>query len=95
MSMQKVSVLVPPMRQMPRGAVLVGFVVDAVLGAERRLRKSVEAWRAAARSRRAIARVARRDARDRAQLTALAHRFESSQPEFAKDLFAAAKRDSA
>ena len=93
MSMQKVSVLVPGLTPEPRGAVLAGAVVDAFLGAEARLRAWLAAWHALRRVRRASARAGRRDARDRAALVALAHRFESSQPEFAKDLFAAAKRD--
>ena len=63
MSMQKVSVLVPPLRATPRGAVWVGVVLDWALPAL---------------------------ARDRAALVALARRYEASQPEFAKDLHAAA-----
>ena len=93
MSTQKVSVLVPPLRSAPHGAVLVGVVTDLVLGAAALLRARIAAWRTAARARRAAARSVNRDVRDRAALMALAYRLESTQPEFAKDLFAAAKRD--
>jgi len=93
--MEKVSVLVPASRSEPRGAILAGVVFDALLGAEARLRTRLAAWRAASRARRARACAARDDARARAKLIALAHHYESSQPEFAKDLFAAAKRDNA
>ena len=93
MAMQKVSVLVPPLRPEPRGAVLVGAAVDLLLAAEVRLRVWLVARLEIRRARRARVRAVHRDARDRAELIALAQRYESSQPEFAKDLFAAAKRD--
>jgi hypothetical protein len=94
MAMQKVSVLLPPLPPEPRGAVLAAAVAGALLDAAVRLRAGWATWREASRARRAGARTARRDARERARLIALAHHYESSQPEFAKDLFAAAKRDS-
>ena len=93
MSMQKVSVLVPPLSPVPRGAVLAEAVIDAVFDGAARLRAWLAARHDQRRDRQAIVRAARRDARDRTDLLALAHRYESSQPEFAKDLFAAAKRD--
>ena len=95
MSMQHITVPIPPVRAVPRGALVVGALVDVVLRAGAWLRGRVEARRSATSAQPAALRAARRDARDRARLLALAHRYESSQPEFAKDLFAAAKRDSA
>jgi hypothetical protein len=56
-------------------------------------RPSLQHWLAAARVRRLADRADRRAARDRQELMALARRYESSQPEFAKDLFAAACTD--
>ena len=93
MSMQKVSVLVPPPRPVPRGVVLAEAVVDGLFDAAAWLRSRRAAWLESVRARRAVDRVARRDARDRAELLALARHYESSQPEFAKDLLAAANVD--
>lgn len=76
--MQKISVLVPPLRQVPRAAVWAG---------------EAAAWMTAALARRAADRAARHAARERAILRMLAARYEASQPEFAKDLYAAANDD--
>ena len=90
MSVQKVSVLVPPLRAVPPAAAWAANAVAWLFG---RRPASLRAWFAAARSRRRAARAARRDADDRMALTALAQRYESTQPEFAKDLHAAARCD--
>jgi hypothetical protein len=78
MSMQKVLVMVPPRRAVPRAAVWLGAAV---------------AWLEAVRAKLEVDRAARRDARHRSELIALATRYQSTQPEFAKDLFAAASND--
>ena len=93
MAMQEISVLVPPLPRVPRGALLVGAVVDGWIGAKAWLGARLAARRESVRARRAVARAARRDARDRAELLALARCYEASQPEFAKDLLAAANVD--
>jgi hypothetical protein len=54
---------------------------------------SLAAWVERVRDKLALARAARRHARDSSELIALARRYESTQPEFAKDLFAAARND--
>lgn len=95
MSMQKVSVLVPPLRQVPRGALWVADLVSWLLGFNAEVRSILFVTAQAARARVAEDRAARRDARDRAELRALATRYQASQPEFAKDLFAAANNDRA
>ena len=93
MSVQKVSVLVPPLRPVPRGALWVGDGVAWLADGAGRIRSAVAAGLTAIRARRAAARAARRTACERAELIALASRYEGSQPEFAKDLFAAANND--
>jgi len=89
MSMQKVSVLVPPARR----ALWTDPVVQSAIALMARLRGARAAPSAAARERRAADRAARKHARDRAELLALARRYEASQPGFAKELYAAALRD--
>jgi hypothetical protein len=86
MSMQKVSVMVPPLRTVPRGAVWFGDAVSWLFGGDPRVRKGFSAWIA-------VARAARQEASSRAALIALATRYQATQPEFAKDLFAAANND--
>ncbi len=86
MSVQEVSVMVPPLRPVPRGAV---WAADAAAWLLSRLRLGLEAIR----TRLAVDRAARRDARGRAELMALASRYRATQPEFAKDLLAAANND--
>jgi hypothetical protein len=95
MSMQKVSVLVPPLRQVPRGALWVADLVSWLLGFNAEVRSVLFVTAEAARARIAADRAVRREARDRAELIALATRYQASQPEFAKDLFAAANNDRA
>ena len=92
MSVQKINVLVPPLRPVPPGAAWAAEAIAWVFGTDPR-RPSLQHWLAAARVRRLADRAARRAARDRQDLIALARRYESSQPEFAKDLFAAANND--
>jgi len=93
MSVQKAVVLVPPLRPVPPGAAwiadAIGALFDAVAGLAARLSR-----RLAVRHERAAAeRAVRRDVEARLVLMALARRYESSQPEFAKDLYAAARSD--
>jgi len=92
MPVQKIHVLVPPLRGVPPGAAWAAQAVAWVFGTDPR-RPSLQHWLAAARVRRLADRADRRAARDRQDVIALARRYESSQPEFAKDLFAAANND--
>ena len=92
MSVQKISILVPPLRGVPPGAAWAANAVAWLFGTDAR-RPSLQHWLAAARVRRLADRADRRAARDRQDVIALARRYESSQPEFAKDLFAAACTD--
>jgi hypothetical protein len=94
MSMQKISVLVPPLRPVPRGALWVGQLAAWLVGGgDARVRSGLPDWIEAVRARLAVDRSARREARSRADLIALACRYQATQPEFAKDLFAAACND--
>jgi hypothetical protein len=93
MSMQKVPVMVPPLRPVPRGAVRFGDAVSWLFGGDARVSSGFPAWFEAVRARIEVGRAARSEARSRAELLALATRYQSSQPEFAKDLFAAANND--
>ncbi|HEV7575456.1 MAG TPA: hypothetical protein VGO85_05395 [Caldimonas sp.] len=93
MSMQKVSVMVPPLPAAPRGALWLGSAVSWLFGADPHIRTGLPAWLEAVRAKLAVDRAARRDARSRDDLLALARRYQSTQPEFAKDLFAAASND--
>ena len=93
MSVQKVSVMVPPLRPVPRGAFWVGQLASWLIGGDVRLRTGLPAWVEAVLARLAVDRLARREARSRADLVVLACRYQSTQPEFAKDLFAAANND--
>jgi hypothetical protein len=92
MSMQKVSVMVPPLRPVAPGA---AWVADAVswLFPEIRGRSRLRARWQAVRTRLATDRASRRDARARVDLLALARRYQSTQPEFAKELVFTATRD--
>ena len=92
MPVQKIHVLVPPLRGVPPGAAWAAQAVAWVFGTDPR-RPSLQHWLAAARVRRLADRALRREARERQELLAMARRYESSQPEFAKDLFAAACTD--
>jgi len=93
MSMQKVSVMVPPVRPVPRGALWLGDAVSWLFGGDARVRSGFPAWIEAVRARLDVARAARAEARSRVELIALATRYQATQPEFAKDLFAAANND--
>jgi len=93
MSMQKVSVMIPPLRPLPRGAVWLGGAVSWLFAGDARVRSGLPAWFEAVRAKLEVDRAARRDARDRADLLVLAQRYQATQPEFAKDLFAAANDD--
>ena len=78
MSVQKVLAMDAPMHRQVQGS---GWLATATTLLE------------AIRARAAIHRAARRDARARAEVMSLARRYASSQPEFAKDLYAAAGND--
>ena len=93
MPMQKVSVMVPPLRTAPPGAVWLGNAVSWLFGGDARVRSGFPAWLEAVRARVELGRAARSEARSRGELLALAARYQSSQPEFAKDLYAAALAD--
>ena len=93
MSMQKVSVMVPPLRPVPRGALWVGQLAAWLVGGDARVRAGLPAWFEVVRAKLAVDRGARREARGRADLIALACRYRATQPEFAKDLLAAANND--
>lgn len=86
MSMQKVFVSVPQMASEPRGAQWVGDAVTWLQGFVDEVRAVVRTTSEASRQRAA----ANRQARERAALVAMALRYQGTQPEFAKDLFAAA-----
>ena len=92
MSMQQVNVLVPPYRPIPPGAALAAAAVVALHRAMARLAADAVKWVQAMRTSGAVKRAIRRDARDRAEVLSMALRYSASQPEFAKDLFAAAAR---
>ena len=93
MSMQKVSVMVPPLRPVPPGAAWAAVAVSWLFGGDQRIRSGLPSWLEAGRAKLAGDRAARRDARSREDLLALARRYQATQPEFAKDLFAAASND--
>ena len=78
MSVQKVLVLDAPMHRQAHGA---GWLAGAASVLE------------ALRARGAAGRAVRRDARARAEVMSLARRYAATQPEFAKDLYAAAGCD--
>jgi len=93
MSMQRVSVMVPPVHPVPPGAAWAAQAVSWLFGGDARVRTGFPAWWEAVRARLAVDRAARRDAASRAALRVLADRYRATQPEFAKDLFAAANND--
>ena len=91
MSMQKVLVSVPLLRPVPRGAVWIGQAVSWLQEFHDEVQALISATAEAARQRSAKA----REARNRAELIEMARRYQGTQPEFAKDLFAAAGNDRA
>ena len=93
MSVQKVNVLVPPLRPVPPGAAWAANVVGWVFGSDPRYPSGLRLLAAAAKARWRADRAARREAGERQALIAMARHYESSQPEFAKDLYAAAHAD--
>jgi hypothetical protein len=90
MSVQKANVLVPPLRSAPPAAAWIGAAASWLIGVEARLQSAFAAWIEASRAQRKVDRAARDDARSRGELIAMARRYERTQPEFAKDLYAAA-----
>jgi len=93
MSVQKVSVMVPPLPPVPPGAVWAADAVVWLLGGDPQHPTGLPAWLAGLRRSHVRRRAARRQARDRMALIALARRYAATQPEFAKDLVAAANAD--
>lgn len=92
MSMQEVSVMVPPLRPVPPGA---AWAANAVWWLFRDVpaRSGMRARWQAVRTKFAVGRAIRRNARARVDLLALARRYQATQPEFAKELVFAATRD--
>ena len=93
MSMQEITVLVPPLRAVPPGAAWAAEAIGWLFGTDPRQTGGLAHWLAAARERRLADRSLRREARERQELISMARRYEGSQPEFAKDLIAAALTD--
>ena len=93
MSVQKINVLVPPLRAVPPGPPGRRRRSAGCSAPIRASAGGLARWLAAARERRLAERSLRREARERQELIAVARRYESSQPEFAKDLMAAALAD--
>lgn len=93
MSVQKVNVLVPPLRAVPPGAAWAANVVGWVFGTDSRYPSGLKLWAGALAARYRAGRAVRRETGERLALMAMARRYEASQPEFAKDLFAAARAD--
>ena len=93
MSMQKVPVMVPPLPAVPPGAIWAAQAAAWLFGGGGPRRTGLPAWWQAIRGGLAVDREARREAASRAALRRLAGRYESTQPEFAKDLFAAANNE--
>ena len=94
MSVQKVSVMVPSLRSAPPGALVLADAVSWLFGGNSQIRTGLPGWIAAVRGRfESGQRAARQRARSREGLLALARRYEATQPEFAKDLFAAASNE--
>ncbi len=92
MSVQEINVLVPPLRAVPPGAAWAAEAVAWLFQTDSR-QPGLGHWLAAARERRLAERALRSEARERQDLISMAKRYESSQPEFAKDLVAAALTD--
>jgi hypothetical protein len=82
MSVRNVSVLVPPLGPVPPGAAWIANGIAWCAAVVVVGRAALRTWS-----------VARREAGARTALVAMARRYESSQPEFAKDLFAAATNE--
>ena len=93
MPVQKVSVLVPPLRIVPPGAALLARATEWLFASADSRSPSLSGWVAGVQRRRSQERAARRVARDRDALFSLASRYASTQPEFAKDLIAAARNE--
>ena len=92
MSVQKINVLVPPLRTVPPAAAWAAEAFVWLFATDPR-RPGLAAWLAGARERRRAERAERRHLEERMALLAVAKGYEASQPEFAKDLAAAARAD--
>ena len=91
MFVQKVNV--PPLRPPPRRAADLGAAAALLYRVVRTALHALAAAIARQRAAEAVRRAALRDAEERSALMAMARRYAPSQPEFAKDLLAAATRD--
>lgn len=93
MSVQKVAVMIPPVPAAPPAAVWAAEVAAWLLGGDPQHPTGLPAGIAALRRSYIRRRAIRRQARDRIALMALARRYGPTQPEFAKELVAAANAD--
>jgi hypothetical protein len=93
MSVQKVNTLIPALQHAPRGALWAADVIASLYFGTGRVVAAVSAFLKATDASVVAARAARRAARDRDELMTLARRYQATQPEFAKDLFAAANNE--
>lgn len=93
MYVPKVSILVSPQRLAPPGALWLAHAAAGLFGSDRHAGYGLFAWVRSVRAKAAVERSARREARDRGELMALARRYQSTQPSFAKDLIAAASSE--
>ena len=93
MSVQKVNVLVPPLRSASPKPTWFADLAAWLFAADDRAASRLVARIEATRARFAAARAESHQARSRAHLMALAQSYEATQPEFAKDLYAAACND--
>jgi hypothetical protein len=93
MPVQKIHVLVPPLRGVPPGAAWAAQAVAWVFGTDPRRPSGLRLWAAGGESALARRPCRPREAGERQALIAMARHYESSQPEFAKDLYAAAHAD--
>jgi len=82
-------VMVPPFQRPPQLAADLGALAAQLV----RIGRALGAWFAASLADRAQRRAVRRACAERTELLAMAQRYASTQPEFAKDLVAAAGRD--
>ena len=93
MSVQKVNVLVPSLRLVPPGAAWLARAAEWLFGGRDSAAPTLAGWLGEVGHRMAVNRAAYQVARDRDELLALASRYASTQPEFAKDLIAAARNE--
>ncbi|MGZ5185936.1 MAG: hypothetical protein ACXWCO_12595 [Caldimonas sp.] len=93
MSVQKINVLAAPLGSASPGASWSGDLAAWLFGADDAAGSRLVARIESIRARLAAGRRARQEANGRARVLALARRYEATQPEFAKDLYAAVASD--